>query len=218
MSHKDSERGVRYFNDKIGRTQSSLSVSAVDNRFSVPTRSSPSSAVSTVTLTPGRIRNIDQDMEALRASRQDNPFLKQIIASRESLVESLEETESDDINLMSKEFPTDLDVDPLSLQETHEHMIRSPPPIYWPKSPTFQAFQFPEKDEELLQVEFNSKSKSPKSDKPKKHTSWSGAELSSVPRPHPHHFRHSDRFSLLSPHSLLSTSEDSVGLMSLEDS
>lgn len=57
--------------------------------------------MSTITLTPGRIRNIDQDMEALRASRQDNPFVQQVIASRESLADCLEE-ESDNTNLMSK--------------------------------------------------------------------------------------------------------------------
>lgn len=31
---------------------------------------------SILTLTPGRTRNIAQDMEALRLSRQDNPFLQ----------------------------------------------------------------------------------------------------------------------------------------------
>lgn len=61
-------------------------------------------------------------MEALRISRQDNPFLQvnlllkillltyvfiiylfqQVIASRESLVDSMEESESDDTNLMSQ--------------------------------------------------------------------------------------------------------------------
>jgi len=47
----------------------------------------PCSLASTLTLTPGRTRNLDQDMEALRLSRQDNPFL-QLLASRESLLES----------------------------------------------------------------------------------------------------------------------------------
>ena len=36
----------------------------------------PSPSHSILTLTPGRTRNIDQDMEALRLSRQDNPFLQ----------------------------------------------------------------------------------------------------------------------------------------------
>jgi hypothetical protein len=47
----------------------------------------PCSLASTLTLTPGRTRNLDQDMEALRLSRQDNPFL-QLLASRESLLDS----------------------------------------------------------------------------------------------------------------------------------
>lgn len=80
--------------------------------------------------TPARSRDIDTDMEALRISRHDNPFLKvcynwtirfqfnpdlffttclvfsdclqQVLASRESLADSLEESESDDTNLMSQ--------------------------------------------------------------------------------------------------------------------
>ena len=47
----------------------------------------PCSLASTLTLTPGRTRNLDQDMQALRLSRQDNPFL-QLIASRESLLDA----------------------------------------------------------------------------------------------------------------------------------
>ncbi|RVE48884.1 hypothetical protein evm_006454 [Chilo suppressalis] len=94
---------------------------------------------SSVLLTPGRTRNIAQDMEALRLSRQDNPYLQQVMASRESLIESqANDCESDDTILMSQEFgSTALDFveeDPLTLKEVHEHMIRSPPPIhYWPQ-------------------------------------------------------------------------------------
>ncbi|XP_047990549.1 uncharacterized protein LOC125229691 [Leguminivora glycinivorella] len=94
----------------------------------------PMSGSSAVLLTPGRTRNIAQDMEALRLSRQDNPFLQQVIkASRESLIEShIDECESDDTILMSQDFgSTALDFveeDPLTLKEVHEHMIRSPPP------------------------------------------------------------------------------------------
>ncbi|XP_049872807.1 uncharacterized protein LOC126371528 [Pectinophora gossypiella] len=93
---------------------------------------------SSVLLTPGRTRNIAQDMEALRLSRQDNPYLQQVMASRESLIEShADECESDDTILMSQEFgSTALDFvedDPLTLKEVHEHMIRSPPPTScWP--------------------------------------------------------------------------------------
>ncbi|XP_059478403.1 uncharacterized protein LOC132198399 [Neocloeon triangulifer] len=104
----------------------------------------PCSMSSTLTLTPGRTRNLDQDMEALRLSRQDNPFL-QLLASRESLLDS------DDCNdaaiLMSNEHVvSSLDLDPLSLPEIHEHMIRSPPPTTWPRSPNSRVFQFPVSD------------------------------------------------------------------------
>ncbi|CAH2084995.1 unnamed protein product [Euphydryas editha] len=91
-----------------------------------------------VLLTPGRTRNIAQDMEALRLSRQDNPYLQQVMASRESLIEShAEECESDDTILMSQEFGSAaLDFaedDPMTLKEVHEHLIRSPPPTScWP--------------------------------------------------------------------------------------
>lgn len=76
-----------------------------------------------------------------------------MIASRESLADCLDEVESDDANLMSQEFPTDLDVDPLSLPGMHEHMIRSPPPVNWPRSPNHRFFQFPSTEDETLQVE-----------------------------------------------------------------
>ncbi|XP_021913716.1 uncharacterized protein LOC110826909 isoform X2 [Zootermopsis nevadensis] len=120
----------------VPRVPSTLSVTAVDIMVQAPC-CPPSPAISNLTLTPGRTRDIDQDMEALRLSRQDNPFL-QVLASRESLVDSLEESESDDANLMCQEFPADLDVDPLTLPEIHKHMIRSPPPTTWPKSPNFK--------------------------------------------------------------------------------
>lgn len=81
------------------KVPTTLSVSVMDMRMTSPCPLSP--ALSTLTLTPGRTRDIDQDMEALRLSRQDNPFL-QVLASRESLVESLFESESDDTNLMSQ--------------------------------------------------------------------------------------------------------------------
>jgi hypothetical protein len=56
-----------------------------------------------------------------------------------------------------QEFPTDFDVDPLTLPEIHEHMIRSPPPTTWPKSPNFKVFRFPmqSSDDDSSQVEFS---------------------------------------------------------------
>lgn len=43
----------------------------------------------------------------------------------------------------------------MSLPEMHEHMIRSPPPVNWPRSPNFRTFQFPDDIDETLQVEVN---------------------------------------------------------------
>lgn len=60
----------------VGRARSTLSVSGVDYYLNLPSNKRPSPAISSLTLTPGRIRNIDQDMENLRASRQDNPFIQ----------------------------------------------------------------------------------------------------------------------------------------------
>ncbi|XP_031843163.1 uncharacterized protein LOC116431611 isoform X2 [Nomia melanderi] len=115
--------------NQVSRIPSTLSVAAVD----VVVACQPSPSHSVLTLTPGRTRNIDQDMEALRLSRQDNPFL-QVLASRESLVESIEESESDDAILMSQELG---DADPLTLAQVHEHLVRSPPPASWPHTTTF---------------------------------------------------------------------------------
>ncbi|XP_076382541.1 uncharacterized protein LOC117219579 isoform X3 [Megalopta genalis] len=115
--------------NQVSRIPSTLSVAAVD----VVIACQPSPSHSVLTLTPGRTRNIDQDMEALRLSRQDNPFL-QVLASRESLVESIEESESDDAILMSQELG---DTDPLTLAQVHEHLVRSPPPATWPHTTTF---------------------------------------------------------------------------------
>lgn len=201
----------------VGRAQSTLSVSAVDYYLTLPVTCPPSPAISTVTLTPGRIRNIDQDMEALRASRQDNPFIRQVIASRESLADALDnDSESDNTTLVSKEFPIDLDVDPMSLPDVHEYMIRSPPPTSWPRSPNHRIFSFPTEDDEMLHVEVTSKEKGNKGETKHKYTSWDGTEstspLKSLPRP-----LIQDRFSLLTPASLRSSAEDSIRLMSTDD-
>jgi hypothetical protein len=59
----------------VPRVPSTLSVTAVDIMVQAHC-CPPSPAISNITLTPGRTRDIDQDMEALRLSRQDNPFLK----------------------------------------------------------------------------------------------------------------------------------------------
>ncbi|XP_066253919.1 uncharacterized protein [Euwallacea similis] len=196
----------------IGRARSALSVSEVDYYLSLPVSCPTSPAASTLTLTPGRLRNIDQDMENLRASRQDNPFVQAIIASRESLLESSLDEESDNATLMSKELPLDLDVDPLSLPEVHEHMIRSPPPTCWPRSPNFRFFDFPCSKDETLQVEVNqAKEKSKSTEIKPKHSSWNDGSDASLKSLKAHYYH--DRFSLLTTSSLRTSAEDSIRLM-----
>ncbi|XP_011633392.1 uncharacterized protein LOC105424711 [Pogonomyrmex barbatus] len=196
----------------MSRIPSTLSVTAVD----VVVSCQPSPSHSILTLTPGRTRNIDQDMEALRLSRQDNPFL-QVLASRESLVESIEESESDDAILMSQELG---DADPLTLAQVHEHLVRSPPPASWPNS---TAFQFPNQDESTpgkndVAPLVKSPSKTP-SHRVNEH------ELSRSETTTDIRDRHSHPFSLLHPTPIRSLSEvrrlhrsadDSVQLMSNE--
>ncbi|CAG9765294.1 unnamed protein product [Ceutorhynchus assimilis] len=196
----------------IGRARSALSVSDVEYYLNLPVSCPTSPAASTLTLTPGRIRNIDQDMEHLRASRQDNPFIQKVIASRESLLESSLDEESDNATLMSKELSLDLDVDPLSLPEMHEHMIRSPPPTHWPRSPNFRAFDFPPEKDDTLQVEVNQTKERSKSTEIKpKHSSWSDSSDGSLKSFKAHYYH--DRFSLLTNSTLRPSAEDSIRLM-----
>ncbi|XP_050296026.1 uncharacterized protein LOC126735945 isoform X2 [Anthonomus grandis grandis] len=193
----------------MGRARSTLSVSDVDYYLNLPV-SCPTSpaAASTLTLTPGRLRNIDQDMENIRVSRQDNPFIQRVIASRESLLDSSAEEESDNVTLMSKELSLDLELDPLSLPEMHEHMIRSPPPTCWPRTPNFRAFDFPNKEDTLQQTKEKSKS----TDIKPKHSSWHDGSESSVKSFKAHYYH--DKFSLLASSSLRpSSAEDNMRLM-----
>lgn len=75
-------------------------------------------------------------MHALRLSRQDNPFIQKVLASRESLLDTLDDQSSDDAILMAaEELNPDCCEDPLTMDEVKEHMIRSPPPTTWPRSP-----------------------------------------------------------------------------------
>lgn len=96
---------------------------------------------STLTMTPGRCRDIDQDMHALRLSRQDNPFVQKVLASRESLIDTLDIV-SDDAILMASEENPECDSDPFAMPEVQEHMIRSPPPTSWPRSPGQYMFSY----------------------------------------------------------------------------
>ncbi|KAK2575795.1 hypothetical protein KPH14_007179 [Odynerus spinipes] len=208
-------RGGNENDNAVSRIPSTLSVTAVD----VDVACQPSPSHSLLTLTPGRTRNIDQDMEALRLSRQDNPFL-QVLASRESLVESIEESESDDAILMSQELG---DTDPLTLAQVHEHLVRSPPPASWPHS---TAFDFSRQNQNCA-MGMRSDVTAHYSKSPTKGTPHRGNEQE-LSRSEPStdiRDRHSHTFSLLHPTPIRTFSEvrrlhrsadDSVQLMSNE--
>ncbi|XP_065219582.1 uncharacterized protein LOC135845052 [Planococcus citri] len=127
------------YNDKLSRDETtkrlSCSVACIPSSVSVRDIMSPYPPSPALSM-PSRNKNIDHDMEALRLSRQDDPFLK-VLASRESLADSF-------VGETEQEGPTNLpqvllpDVDPLTIPEFHKHMVRSPPPVNWPRSPVFR--------------------------------------------------------------------------------
>ncbi|KAH7978661.1 hypothetical protein HPB49_006319 [Dermacentor silvarum] len=67
---------------------------------------------------PVRVRNLEQDMEALRQSRHDNPYLQQQM-ERFSIQD--EPAAADERQLL---FPPD------DFRDLHKHLIRSPPPQF----------------------------------------------------------------------------------------
>ncbi|XP_029712349.1 uncharacterized protein LOC109405537 isoform X3 [Aedes albopictus] len=104
-------------------------------------------SASTLSLTPAQDRFASEDMEAvrLRLSRNDNPFIQKVLASRESVLDYADDTESDDaiLILMTQDLQDpNSEADPLSLPQVHEHMVRSPPPAFWPRSPRSSVFNF----------------------------------------------------------------------------
>ncbi|XP_041776656.1 uncharacterized protein LOC121596084 [Anopheles merus] len=98
-------------------------------------KSSPS--FSMLSLSPGKFQKSDElEVTRLRLSRNDNPFVQKVLASRDNVTDVIDDTESDDaiLILMSDEFNGETETDPLALPQVHEHMIRSPPPTFWPRS------------------------------------------------------------------------------------
>ncbi|XP_035777377.1 uncharacterized protein LOC118458723 [Anopheles albimanus] len=101
-------------------------------------KSSPS--FSMLSLSPAKFqKSTDDELEVtrLRLSRNDNPFVQKVLASRDNVTtDVIDDTESDDaiLILMSEEFNGDAETDPLALPQVHEHMIRSPPPTFWPRA------------------------------------------------------------------------------------
>ncbi|XP_025411381.1 uncharacterized protein LOC112684212 isoform X2 [Sipha flava] len=138
--HSDSK--LKLFNglfrwkksEKEKARQLSKSEVCIATAMSVKTRNScPASPA----LSIPRSRDVFQDMEALKMSRHDNPYLqKKILASRESLLDDNIVSETDDIEVMAQEYLADMG--PGALVELHQHMVRSPPPTTWPRIPIFK--------------------------------------------------------------------------------
>ncbi|XP_067124408.1 uncharacterized protein [Centruroides vittatus] len=93
-----------------------------------------------------RVRSLEEDMEALRLSRQDNPYIQQKLESYSlygdsrgsispsSVYSSLQK--HDEEKLVSEEFE-DLIIKEENEQNLHEHLIRSPPPKFPKKMSQF---------------------------------------------------------------------------------
>lgn len=127
--------------EKQKARQLSKSEVCIATSMSVKTRNScPASPA----LSMPRSRDVFQDMEALKISRHDNPYLqKKILASRESLLDdNIVVSDTDDIDTMAQEYLADMG--PGALIELHQHMVRSPPPTTWPRIP---IFKYDEKDQ-----------------------------------------------------------------------
>lgn len=95
--------------------------------------------------TPVKSRDIGIDIEAIRLSRQDNPYLQRVADSHTALND--DETtpcgsagdHEDRTHLVTQESQEGV----LSLSEVHEHLIRSPPPTTLPKTLAKNLFVFP---------------------------------------------------------------------------
>lgn len=114
-------------------------------------RSSDSVTSSTGSMThhtPVKSRDIGVDMEAIRLSRQDNPYLQKVAGSQATLTEEEEAVEGvvssqneDRTQLVAQRRVSQEGA--LSLSEVHEHLIRSPPPTSLPKTIAKNVFVFP---------------------------------------------------------------------------
>nr|XP_045582109.1 uncharacterized protein LOC123745540 [Procambarus clarkii] len=95
--------------------------------------------------TPVKSRDIGIDMEAIRLSRQDNPYLQRVADSHTSLNDEdpapgvTGGQHEDRAHLVTQESQEGV----LSLSEVHQHLIRSPPPTSLPKTLAKNLFVFP---------------------------------------------------------------------------
>ncbi|XP_035899309.1 uncharacterized protein LOC118506380 isoform X1 [Anopheles stephensi] len=119
------------------RARSEPSVSTYNCTSSKGCQRKSSPSFSMLSLSPGKFQKSDEpEVTRLRLSRNDNPFVQKVLASRDNVTDVIDDTESDDaiLILMSDEFNGETETDPLALPQVHEHMIRSPPPTFWPRS------------------------------------------------------------------------------------
>lgn len=110
--------------------------SQMDETLTLPV--SPS-ITSSVHHTPSKSRDLGEDIEAIRLSRQDNPYLQKVCGSQSTLndadqvdADSLSSQQEDTTQLVRQASHISEEI--LSLTEVHEHLIRSPPPTTVDKS------------------------------------------------------------------------------------
>ncbi|XP_058063725.1 uncharacterized protein LOC131213657 [Anopheles bellator] len=138
------------------RSEPSVSTYSCTGGKGCQRKSSPS--FSMLSLSPGKFQKSADELEVtrLRLSRNDNPFVQKVLASRDNMADVIDDTESDDaiLILMSDDFNGEAETDPLALPQVHEHMIRSPPPTFWPRAPK-TVFNFDGADEKGRRPEVN---------------------------------------------------------------
>ncbi|KAL7023387.1 hypothetical protein ACKWTF_012584 [Chironomus riparius] len=161
-SSRNKKKGAPFmFFTNILRKKKVLSIDEI-KEMKTRTRSEPSvvsyscslpvgqPSISTLSLTPGRIlsRDIDHaDMQQLRLSRSDNPYLQKKLASRDEMnMIDIEDNLVDDDTILIQDLNSQIDSgfepDPFLLPDVQEHMIRSPPPVSW-RPHGSSVFNFP---------------------------------------------------------------------------
>lgn len=74
-------------------------------------------------------------MQQLRISRSDNPYLQKKLASRDEMhMIDMEDNLEDDDTILIQDLNSQMDnfdLDPFTMPDVQEHMVRSPPPISW---------------------------------------------------------------------------------------
>lgn len=88
------------------------------------------------------------DMQQLKLSRSDNPYIQKKLASRDEInMIDIDETADDDTNLIPSLMSQESDNDDFFDVISHDHLIRSPPPVFRPIGSTFNFPSIDDGDE-----------------------------------------------------------------------